>query len=133
MPKSKLYLAALALALLGLGACQSGGSAKTPEDCLREFNRAMGELDFERAKRFSTELSHKNYIAPCQAALRMGHWTAEEAKKFLKMSEAKLQCQDQQGQMRCLICCSAEGAEAEFDLVQEQEQWLVNISTLIEL
>lgn len=119
--------------LLFLSSCQQAAPSKKPEESLGRFIEAISSLELKKAEALSSPETLKNYIEPIRASLRMESWTEAEAKKALGFRVDSLRCQENQGQMRCTVCCTADGAEAQFLLIEENGYWLVHVETALDL
>ncbi|MCH2045495.1 MAG: hypothetical protein MK212_15365 [Saprospiraceae bacterium] len=115
------------LLVLAFWACGGGSvTLSTPEESSKGLLKAIKAEDFTLAKKYVSKRTRKNIENLKTEMLNMG--TPEEKaalKRIFQSDFADPECEEVDGKMRCRMCCTPDSAVAEFFLVQQDNQWLV--------
>ncbi len=122
-------VSSVCLLLLLMVACASEGETidqSTAAISAKGFMQALQEKKFDTARKYCTEPAAKS-IFDLETTYKMSNpeEVAELNSKY-DFRVAKVDCSEQAGNTICKVCCHAEGAEAELQLVQQDQKWLVS-------
>ncbi len=121
------------IAIFIFSACNSTPNVEEhqqkPEDVVKAFYEAMGNLEFQKAEALGTEHTKKQVK---YFATELGMITDEKEKKefmaSVQLNFKTVNCSEQEGTMTCRICCGPDGGEAEAEVVQLENKWYVQIT-----
>ena len=98
----------------------------TPEATTKGFFEALGQGDYELAKRYGTESTQQS-VQHFNTNLKM---ISPEEKQALedpfKVAIEGVNCTDEQGNTTCVVVYQNQG-EVRAELVQQNEQWFVQL------
>lgn len=101
---------------------------QSPEEAVKAFFQALSNNEFDKAAALGTEATQKQ-VAFYRTELSMVQDNPEERKELearFKLDFKKLECEERQGTMTCIICCNTAGGEATVELHQKDKLWLVD-------
>jgi hypothetical protein len=119
--------------LLLLASCATELELKqsNPEETTMGFAEALYAGDYGLAQKYCTPAAAAG-VLDLETYLKMSN--EEEKTEMLKSLEGeakKIDCQTTEGTTTCKVCCSTDGAEGEWELVQQNKKWYV--STKLEI
>jgi len=122
--KNLLNLFAL-VAVVTLASC-GGGVKNTPEDVSTAFAKALGAMDYSKAKSLGTDATKE----ALQSIEKMSSMMPAEVKAQMNKSKfEKATCTDGEGGKKtCKVCCDDKGAEMPVTLIQKDGKWLVDMN-----
>lgn len=115
MRKNVLFLCLVALMFAAVGC------GEKPETVAENFLTALDNKDFEKAKTFSTEGTHKMLDFLSGFAKDMPDTPKPEPKKVTK-------CAVDGDKATCTYCCDDEGGESELAMVKVDGKWKADMS-----
>lgn len=118
MKKNALFLCLVALVFAAVGC----GEKNSPESVAEQFLTAIDNKDFDKAKTFSTDETHK--------MLDILKGFAEQMPKDAPKPEAKkvTECKLDGDKGTCTYCCDEQGASSELAMVKVNGEWKADMS-----
>jgi hypothetical protein len=120
MRKNALFLCLVALVFAAVGC----GDKNNPESVAEQFLTALDNKDFDKAKTFSTEETHK------MLDLLKGFADQVPAAEDAAKPEAKkiTECKVDGDKATCSYCCDEQGASSELALIKVNGEWKADMS-----
>lgn len=100
----------------------------TPEEAAKAFMEAFSAQEFQKAEALGTAHTKKQIRYFATELGMVGEKERSEMLAGFVLNFEKVECKEQGGAMRCKICCGADGAEAELELMQQDEKWFVQVT-----
>jgi hypothetical protein len=97
---------------------------QAPEEVVEKFLNSMNNHDFETAKNYCTDETHKlvDFLSSIYGMAK------QEGTVFAEPEPVtNIQCKISGNEAKCSFCCDSDGKNSEIDLVKIKNKWKVNI------